>query len=46
MTSAKNRNPKDIPDGGTLESLLEKQVELARKFGEGEGPGRWMLLMI
>jgi len=31
-----NHNPTDIPDGETLESLLEKQVELARKFGEGQ----------
>lgn len=37
MTLAKNRNPKDIPGDGTLESLLEKLVELARKFGEGRG---------
>lgn len=31
-----NHNPTDIPDGETLESLLEKKVELVRKFGEGE----------
>jgi hypothetical protein len=46
VTSAKNHNPTDIPDGETLESLLEKQVELARNLVKESGPGRWMLLMI